>query len=234
MAGESYDTDRVVTVPNLLSAVRLLGVPLFVWLLLGPRADLLAVAVLAVGGITDWLDGFLARRWNQRSRVGQVLDPIADRLYILATLLCLAIRGVIPWWLVVLLVLRDIMLVAMVPLLRTRGYTSLPVHFIGKWATFCLLYAFPLILLGSVPGPAGTVARVAGWAFALWGAGLYWWAGLLYVGQTLSLLRSTRRPELAAETPTSNDRGRGADDAVAGPSPDGSAPPASIPNSSRR
>jgi cardiolipin synthase len=225
VAGEPYDTDRVVTLPNVLSALRLLGVPLFVWLLLGPQADLLAVGVLALGGVTDWLDGFLARRWHQRSRVGQILDPVADRLYILAILLCLAIREVIPWWLVILLVLRDLMLLSMVPLLRTRGYTSLPVHFIGKWATFCLLYAFPLILLGAVPGVVGDVSRVAGWAFALWGTGLYWWAGLLYVGQTFSLLRAVRRTpsaEAAALTPEDDqaDAERSGDSPVTASLPD--------------
>lgn len=192
MPGEPYDTDRVLTVPNALSTARLIGVPIFVWLLLGPKEDLIAVAVLAVGGVTDWLDGFLARRWHQRSRVGQILDPIADRLYILAILLCLAIRDVIPWWLVALLVLRDVMLLAIVPFLKLRGYTSLPVHFIGKAGTFCLLYAFPLILLGGSSGALAMVARVAGWAFALWGAFLYWCAGLLYVRQTIALVRGSR------------------------------------------
>lgn len=192
MAGEPYDTDRVLTLPNVLSFIRLLGVPVFLWLLLGPKADVIAVAVLAVGGFTDWLDGYLARKWNQRSRIGQVLDPIADRLYILVTLLGLAVRDIIPWWLVAILVARDVMLLSLVPLLRTRGYTSLPVHFLGKAATFCLLYAFPLVLLGTAAGTLGMVARVAGWAFALWGTGLYWWAGILYLGQTISLLRSTQ------------------------------------------
>lgn len=188
----SYDTDRVWTLPNVLSFARLAGVPLFVWLVLSPRADLVAVVVLMVAGFTDWLDGFLARRWHQTSRVGQMLDPIADRLYILAIVVALAIRGLVPWWLLVVLALRDLLLAAMVPLLKRRGYTSLPVHFIGKAATFCLLYAFPLVLLGDGQAPWQVACRVAGWAFAGWGTGLYWWAGLLYVRQTTHLLASTR------------------------------------------
>ena len=187
--GPSWDTDRVWTLPNVLSLLRLAGVPVMVWLILGPHSDLLAVAVLAVAGFTDWLDGFLARRWHQTSRIGQMLDPVADRLYILAVVLCLAVREVIPWWLVVLLVARDVMITALVPLLRTRGYSSLPVHFLGKAATFNLLYAFPLILLGADDGLDWGLAGVLGWAFALWGVGLYWWAGLLYLVQTLRLLR---------------------------------------------
>jgi len=187
----SYDVDRVWTVPNALSFLRLLGVPLVVWLILGPQADLLAAAVLVVAGFTDWLDGYLARAWNQRSRVGQLLDPVADRLYILAIIGSLAIRGIIPWWLVIVLAARDVMIALLVPLLHTRGYSALPVHFLGKAATFCLLYAFPLVLLGAADGTAPLVARVVGWAFALWGTGLYWWAGILYVRQTIDLLRAT-------------------------------------------
>jgi cardiolipin synthase len=193
----SYDVDRVWTVPNALSFLRLLGVPLVVWLILGPQADALAVVVLVLSGLTDWLDGYLARAWNQRSRIGQLLDPVADRLYILAIIGSLAIRGLIPWWLVIVLAARDVMIAALVPILHTRGYSSLPVHFLGKAATFCLLYAFPLVLLGAGDGTAALVARVVGWAFALWGTGLYWWAGVLYVRQTVDLLRST--PAVAKE-----------------------------------
>ncbi len=184
----TYDTDRILTVPNMLSFVRLAGVPFFMWLILGPHADAWAVVVLALAGLTDLLDGRLARRYHQVSRLGQMLDPVADRLYIAATIVSLAIRDIIPWWLVIVLVLRDVMLLCLVPALRTRGYTSLPVHFIGKAATFCLLYAFPLVLLGVGEWPGASLCRIVGWAFAIWGTGLYWWAGLLYVRQTVHLL----------------------------------------------
>jgi cardiolipin synthase len=188
-----YDTDRVWTLPNVLSLLRLAGVPVLLWLILGPEADLIAVGVLMVAGFTDWLDGHLARRWHQTSRLGQMLDPIADRFYILATLLGLAIRGIIPWWLVMILVARDVLIALLVPLLKTRGYSSLPVHFLGKAATFCLLYAFPLVLLGASDGLLGEIARVVGWAFAVWGTALYWWAGGLYVIQTVRLMQTTPR-----------------------------------------
>ena len=185
----TWDTDRVWTLPNVLSMLRLAGVPLMVWLILGPHRDLLAVAVLGMAGFSDWLDGFLARRWHQTSRIGQMLDPVADRLYIVAVVICLAVRDIVPWWLVVALVARDVLIFAAVPLLRTRGYSALPVHFLGKAATFNLLYAFPLILLGADDGLNWALAGVLGWAFALWGVGLYWWAGLLYLIQALRLLR---------------------------------------------
>ena len=185
MAGEPYDTERVFTVPNVLSFIRLAGVPFFLWLLLVREADIWAVVVLAVGGATDWLDGYLARSWHQRSRLGQVLDPLADRLYILATLVGFAIREIVPWWLVALLAARDVLMVTTIgPALRRRGFVSLPVHFLGKAATFALLYAFPLVLLGSGDASWQLVIRVVGWACVIWGAALYWWSGLLYLAHT--------------------------------------------------
>lgn len=185
--------NRVWTVPNLLSVIRLAGVPVFLWLVLGPEADGWALALLAVSGVTDFLDGYLARRFGQTSVVGQILDPVADRLYILAVVVGLALRDVIPWWAAVLLPLRDLLLWGLVPLLRTRGYSALPVHFLGKAATFNLLYAFPLLLLGDGDGTVATLANVFGWAFAIWGIGLYWWAGLLYAWQVRTLLATTER-----------------------------------------
>lgn len=185
---------RVWTVPNIVSMVRLAGVPVFLWLVLGPEDDVLALAVLMVAGLTDWLDGWLARRLDQRSTLGQVLDPVADRLYILAVVVGLLLRDIIPWWVAVALPLRDLLLWGLVPFLRTRGYSALPVHFLGKAATFNLLYAFPLLLLGEGTGVLPTLASVFGWAFAWWGIALYWWAGVLYAWQVRTLLRETDRP----------------------------------------
>ncbi|WP_262852518.1 CDP-alcohol phosphatidyltransferase family protein [Mumia quercus] len=187
-APNASSAERVLTIPNALSVIRLLGVPLFLWLVLGPEADVLALVVLVISGITDYLDGYLARRLGQTSKIGAILDPVADRLYILAVVFGLAMRDIIPWWLALLLPLRDIMLFALVPFLRTRGYSSLPVHFLGKAATAGLLYAFPLLLLGDDTGTVAGLANVFGWAFAIWGVGLYWWAGLLYVWQVRRLL----------------------------------------------
>src|ERR687889_623672 len=172
---------------------RLAGVPLFLWLVLGPEADGWALAVLMVSGATDYADGWLARKLDQTTVVGQILDPVADRLYILAVVIGLALRDVIPWWMAVSLPLRDALMWGLVPLLRTRGYSALPVHFLGKAATFNLLYAFPLLLLGDGDGTVATLADVFGWAFAVWGIGLYWWAGVLYAWQVRTLLRTTAR-----------------------------------------
>jgi cardiolipin synthase (CMP-forming) len=183
--------DRVLTVPNALSAVRLALLPVFVWLVLGPEADAAAVGVLVAIGLSDYLDGYLARRLNQTSKLGALLDPIADRLYILAAVVALGIREIIPLWLVVGLPARDVFLWLLVPFLRTRGYSALPVHFLGKAATAALIYAFPLLLLGDGDSTVALVAQVFGWAFAIWGIGMYWWAGVLYALQVRRLLATT-------------------------------------------
>ena len=189
----SEEASRVWTVPNIISVVRLAGVPLFLWLVLGPEADAIALVVLMVAGFTDFLDGWLARRLNQYSRLGEILDPVADRLYILAVVIGLYMRDIIPWWVALALPLRDLLLWGLVPILRTRGFSALPVHFLGKAATFNLLYAFPLLLLGDGEGTVATLAQVFGWAFAIWGIALYWWAGVLYAWQVRRLLATTER-----------------------------------------
>jgi cardiolipin synthase len=183
----------VWTLPNIISMVRLAGVPLFLWLVLGPEADVWALVVLMISGVTDWLDGYLARRLNQMSKLGEILDPVADRLYILAAVVGLAFRDIIPWWVALILPARDIFLWGLVPFLRTRGYSALPVHYLGKAATAALLYAFPLLFLGDGTGTAATLAQVFGWAFAIWGMGLYWWAGVLYAWQVRKLMADHQR-----------------------------------------
>ncbi|MCW2800974.1 MAG: CDP-diacylglycerol--glycerol-3-phosphate 3-phosphatidyltransferase [Aeromicrobium sp.] len=183
--------ERILTIPNLLSFVRLLLVPVFLWLVLGPKHDVLALVVLMVSGITDYLDGKLARRLNQASKIGAILDPVADRFFILAVVIGLGYRDIIPWWLAVILPLRDVFLFSLVPFLRTRGYSSLPVHFLGKAATASLLYAFPLLLLGDATGTVADLANVFGWAFTVWGVALYWWGGILYAFQVRRLMVST-------------------------------------------
>ena len=190
-AGSQVVSNRVATLPNLLSFLRLLLVPAFAVLIVGEH-DGWALLVLFVSSASDYLDGNLARRWNQVTRLGQVLDPFADRLYIATTLLGLAYRGLIPWWLVVVLVARDALMLCTVPVLARLGHTVLPVHFLGKAGTFCLLYAFPLLLLGQLVPALAPVAGALGWAFALWGTGLYWWAGFLYVQQVVELWRAER------------------------------------------
>ncbi|HPU13899.1 MAG TPA: CDP-alcohol phosphatidyltransferase family protein, partial [Aeromicrobium sp.] len=125
------------------------------------------------------------------SRLGQLLDPVADRLYIISVVVALGLRDVIPWWLAVVLLARDVLLFSLVPFLRTRGFSALPVHFLGKAGTAALLYAFPLLLLGDGTNAFANLANVFGWAFTIWGIGLYWWAGILYVLQLRRLMLTT-------------------------------------------
>ena len=188
--------DRVLTIPNALSVARLLGVPVFLWLVLGPKADGWAVALLIASAASDWLDGKIARALNQQSRLGEALDPAADRLYIAATLVALAVRAIIPWWLVALLAARELVVAGALGLLKRRlGFGTLQVSFAGKAATLCLLYAFPLLLLGTYAGTWAEIARVIGWAFAIWGTALYWWAAALYLTQAHALLAGRLAPD---------------------------------------
>lgn len=201
MVTTAVPSERVLTVPNLLSALRLAGVPVFLWLTLGPHDDGIAFAILAFAGVSDYLDGKLARALNQTSKLGTLLDPLADRLYILATIIALTVREIVPWWFAVVLVGRDVLLLGIVPVLRHLRYgTTLPVHFLGKAATFNLLYAFPLLLLSDGDSWLATAARPAGWAFAIWGTALYWWSGALYGVQVARLVRqeSAARQESVA------------------------------------
>ncbi|WP_129838189.1 CDP-alcohol phosphatidyltransferase family protein [Streptomyces sp. RFCAC02] len=188
-------TDRVLTIPNILSMARLVGVPVFLWLVLspvfdGPDLDGWALLVLAASGVSDYLDGKLARRWNQISALGRVLDPAADRLYILSTLVGLTWRDILPLWLTGLLLARELTLLVMVWRLDRHGYAPPQVNFLGKAATFNLMYAFPLLLLSDGSGWVASLAAIFGWAFAGWGTGLYWWAGILYVVQVRRLLKA--------------------------------------------
>lgn len=184
--------DRVWTVPNALSVLRLLGVPLFLWLLLGPEEDGWALVVLMVAGFTDWLDGKLARWLNQGSRMGALLDPAADRLYIVCTLVALALREVVPVWVVVLLLGRELVLGGMLLVLRRHGYPPLQVHYLGKAATLLLLYAFPVLLIADGSGPLAEVAAPFAWALTIWGTALYLLAGLFYVVQVVGIVRAER------------------------------------------
>ncbi|HEY7145630.1 MAG TPA: CDP-alcohol phosphatidyltransferase family protein [Streptosporangiaceae bacterium] len=186
---------RILTIPNAISVARLAGVPVFLWLVLGVRSqagDAWAVGLLIAAGLSDWLDGKIARALGQTTKLGQALDPAADRLYIVATIVSLAIRSIIGWWLVALLAARELLLGVVLLALRARGWEPLQVSFAGKAATLCLLYAFPLLFLGDHQGTVGDVMRIAGWAMVIWGSALYWCAALLYIKQARALIRESR------------------------------------------
>jgi cardiolipin synthase len=187
----SFLKGEVVNIPNLLSFLRIALVPVFLWLLLN-EMFLWAIFVLMVAGITDFLDGFLARKLNQMTKLGKVLDPVADRLYIFATLLALSVTGNIPWWLAALVIARDVLMLISLPALASLGYATLPVHFLGKASTFALLYSFPLLLMGKIFIEAQFILLPLAWAFALWGVVLYWWSGFVYLWHLILLWREDR------------------------------------------
>jgi cardiolipin synthase (CMP-forming) len=185
--------DRVLTVPNALSVLRLLLIGVFVYLLLGTHAYGWAVAVLMFSGASDWADGKIARVMNQSSRLGELLDPAVDRLYMLIVPISFALAGLVPWWIIAVLIARDAMLATMLPVLRSRGLSALPVTYVGKAATFALMSAFPLILLGQWDALWSRVIGACGWAFLLWGVGMYLWALVLYVIQLVMVVRQLPR-----------------------------------------
>lgn len=190
---------RVVTVPNALSVGRLILIPVFVYVLLVAKADGWAFVILMVSGFTDWLDGKLARLLNQSSKLGALLDPAADRLYIIVIPLCFGIREFVPWWLIGVIIARDVLLFATAPLLRSRGLVALPVLYIGKAATFALMSAFPWILAGQLDSLFGEICYPIGWAFLVWGVGLYLWSFVLYWIQTVMVV--TKMPRAVGSAP---------------------------------
>ncbi len=184
-------SSRVLTLPNVLSSLRLVGVPVFLWAIVTEH-DVLALVLLMASGVTDYLDGKIARAWGLESRLGQLLDPVADRLYIASTLLGLAYRDILPWWVVVVLFAREAFMAVVVLVAKRHGWVGLPVHFAGKAATFNLLYAFPLLLLADGDSTLARVAEPVGWGFAWWGIVLYWLSAFIYAAQLRHLLAHER------------------------------------------
>jgi CDP-diacylglycerol--glycerol-3-phosphate 3-phosphatidyltransferase len=194
MDAQPGDTrDRVLTVPNVLSVVRLVLIGVFVYLLLVAHSYGWAIAVLMASGASDWADGKIARLMNQSSRLGELLDPAVDRLYMVVIPLSFAVAGLIPWWVIVVLIARDALLAAMLPVLRARGLSALPVTYIGKAATFALMSAFPLILLGQWDALWSRVVGACGWGFLIWGIGMYLWSLVLYLIQLGMVVRRMPR-----------------------------------------
>jgi CDP-diacylglycerol--glycerol-3-phosphate 3-phosphatidyltransferase len=181
--------DRIFTVPNALSALRLIGVPVFLYLLLVSEADGWAFALLVLSGVTDWLDGKIARLLDQSSRLGAMLDPLVDRIYVVTTLIGFVIRGIIPWWVAVLIIGRDAILTLTLVVYRRRGLAPPDVIYLGKAATFALMFALPLLLAGEINWAGAAFASASGSALLVWGTALYVWTGILYVGKAVAVAR---------------------------------------------
>lgn len=193
---------RILTVPNALSLIRLLGAPLLAYLLLVPHADGWALVLLVASGVTDWLDGKLARLLDQYSALGAALDPLVDRIYLVIVLVCFALRDLLPWWLVIVLLARELVLGASLAAYRRRGLRAPEVLYIGKAATFTLMVALPLMLLARLRAVDEWTPVVGGtnlvWATALalviWGTALYLWSGFLYLWQAVRVARGAPVP----------------------------------------
>ncbi|GGG10944.1 CDP-diacylglycerol--glycerol-3-phosphate 3-phosphatidyltransferase [Rhodococcoides trifolii] len=186
---EATSQDRIVTVPNALSLLRLLGIPVFVYLLLGPRADGWALALLMIIGATDWLDGKLARLLDQSSRLGALLDPLVDRLFVVTVLVAFAVRGIIPWWVAALLIGRDAILGLTMFVYKSRGLPPPDVIYLGKAATFVIMSALPILLAAQGDWVVSVVADPVGHALLVWGTGLYVWTGALYLIKAIRVAR---------------------------------------------
>ncbi|MGD1239492.1 CDP-alcohol phosphatidyltransferase family protein [Mycobacterium seoulense] len=193
--------NRVLTVPNALSALRLVLIAVFAYALLGAHANGWAVGILMLSGASDWADGKIARLLNQSSRLGVLLDPAVDRLYMVCVPVVMALSGIVPWWFVAVLLARDGVLAATLPLLWSRGLSALPVTYIGKAATFALMSGFPLVLLGTWDALWSRVVGACGWAFLIWGMYAYLWSFALYVVQLTLVVRRMPRLDHGARRP---------------------------------
>ena len=179
----------ILNIPNALTALRALGVPVFLYLFLIAEEPIASFVVITLGGITDYLDGKVARALKQTSEFGAKFDPTVDRLYIAAVIIALAIKDYLPWPLVIAIIARDLILFLVIIYQKLRGIPFFEVSFLGKAATFNLLYAFPFLLLEEV-AVIGPWCFAAGWSFAIWGISLYFYTGIQY------LVKGLRKPKV--------------------------------------
>jgi cardiolipin synthase len=179
--GGQTGLDRIVTAPNAITLVRLACIPLFLWLLFGADRQTLAAVLLAVLGATDWVDGFVARRYGQVSTLGKVLDPVADRVLVVTAVIAIIVHGAVPLWFGVATLAREVVVSGAVLLLASLGAARIDVLWIGKAGTFALMFAYPAFLLAD--GTAGwqEPVRVIAWVVGLTGLALAWAAAASYV-----------------------------------------------------
>ncbi|PJM79954.1 CDP-alcohol phosphatidyltransferase family protein [Bifidobacterium scaligerum] len=181
--------DIYFTVPNLISAFRIISIP-FITVLISRHEMLASLVLIAVSSASDGLDGIIARKFNQVSKIGQILDPIADRLLIFCSILALGIAGIIPWWMLIVVGLRDLWMAIQVLWLAQYGYGPLPVHFVGKTGTALLMMS----IVGLIFADLGRTTffhtlYLAALAAGIWGIAMYWLAGYIYTRQGVGLLR---------------------------------------------
>ncbi len=189
MSAEEKQSNRILTLPNLFSLIRFLLIPLFLWLLFGPHFDIAALVVFAVAAGTDWVDGQVARRTQQISRIGQIIDPLIDRILIACGVIALFILGRLPLWMLIFLIVRDVIL-----LLEGRLFLSLDIElpsvvYVGKFATAFLLFGFAFLLFGLPLVPSLGIAGMPAWLVGLGvGGPVYFGIYLIYVGIVCSII----------------------------------------------
>ena len=186
---------RIITIPNVISVVRLLCVPLFVWLLFGPEDRIAALVLLGVLGATDWVDGYIARHFDQGSDLGKILDPTADRILLLVATLALVIDGAVPAWLGIAVLVREAVISIATLALAAAGARRIDVQWAGKAGTFALMFAFPGFLWLSAISPSTgyyDALEVATWVCAIVGLVLSYYAAAMYVPLARQALREGR------------------------------------------
>jgi len=201
MADTGASGTRIITLPNLITLARLSCLPLFLWLLFGLEHRAAAAWLLAVLGITDWVDGYLARRMDQVSNVGKVLDPVADRLLFIVGAGGIVVDGSVPVWFAAIVLAREILVGGATLVLAALGARRIDVTWFGKAGTFLLMMAFPLFLAShSTLGWADT-ARVLAWLTGIPGLVLSLYAAALYVPLARRALAEGRADKRAAGSP---------------------------------
>ena len=218
-ADEGARLGRVLTIPNALSLGRLLCVPVFLWLLFGRDNRVGAALLLGTLGATDWVDGYIARRFDQVSTVGKVLDPVADRVLLVVGIVAIVVDGSVPVVVAALAIFRELAVSVGVLVLAALGAHRIDVSWAGKCGTFALMTAFPLFLVANAPDVAGEeVLRALAWGCAVVGLGFSYWSLVAYLPAGRSALREGRAQPSAA------DRGNdGGGDLGGGTGPIGSA-----------
>ncbi len=198
--------DRIFTVPNVITMVRLLCIPVFLWLLFGAHEQTAAAILLAVLGATDWVDGYVARHFGQVTTLGKVLDPTADRVLVGTAVISILVYGAVPLWFGIATIVREVLVSVMVVGLASLGAARIDVLWVGKAGTFGLMFAYPTFLLGYGSASWQEPIKVIGWVTGIAGLALAWYAAGSYIGPARKALRdgraARRRPAESGMTET--------------------------------
>lgn len=183
----------ILTIPNFISLLRLISIPPIAYMI-STEHMWTAMIILAFSALSDWLDGYLARKLHQISKIGQLLDPIADRLLILSSVLAFAMAGMLPWWLLIVVGARDLVMLIEIVIIAQFDYGPLPVHFVGKTGTALLMMAIPALIVAELGnGYFFTGLHLLAVACTIWGVVLYWIAGFIYLKQGHDILHTHKK-----------------------------------------